>query len=248
VPFSKKFTLIGTTDVPFNGDLTHISIEPSEIAYLCDIVNEYFRHPLKPEHIVHTWSGVRPLVHEDKKDPSENTREYKLELETEGTNLPLLTVYGGKLTAYRAIAEKAIDKLKPYFPACGEHWTAKFPLPGGDLPEQSVTVFLERIAEQYEWLPSQLALRYAKSYGTLTYTLLNHARNIESLGRHFGQGLYEREVTYLIQKEWARTTEDILWRRTRLGLVFSHAQKEALDTWLEENRMLFTSKQAQVTS
>lgn len=235
VPFFKKFSIIGTTDIHFNGDPSQVKIDNHEIEYLCDIVNDYFRHPIKPEHIVHTWSGVRPLVHEKDKSASENTREYKLELNNDTRNLPLLNVYGGKLTSYRRLAEKAVDMLKEFFPNCGEHWTAKFPLPGGDLPEPSLSHFLDHLTERYEWLPSALALRFARSYGTLTYTVLNHANSVQDLGFHFGHGLYEKEVRYLVLKEWARTAQDILWRRSRLGLLFTESQEAILNQWLQDN-------------
>lgn len=233
IPYLKQFTLIGTTDIPFQGSPSSPKIDLDEIEYLCDLVSHYFHHPLKQEQIQYAWSGVRTLVEEKSATLAANTREYKLELATNKENtLPLLSVLGGKLTTYRSVAEKAVNMLAPFFPQCGKPWTAHQPLPGGDLRD-NMTAFLETLAHDYAWLPSLLAVRYAQHYGTLTYTLLGQAKNIEDLGQYFGYGLYEKELIYLVQKEWAKNSQDVLWRRTKLGLFLTTKEQENVQRWFD---------------
>lgn len=233
VPYHQHFTAIGTTDVNYNGDLTSINIDQDETSYLCNIVSTYFQQPVLPNNIVQSWSGVRPLVDDNSPNPSSNSREYKLELTYSATHkLPLLNVFGGKLTTHRNLAEKAVNMLTPLFPKMSGPWTSTLPLPGGDLPEKSITTFLEGLGDKYPWLPTSLALRYAQSYGTLTYLLLEDSSQLLDLGEHFGHGLYEREVRYLIKYEWAITAEDILWRRSKLGLFLTTNEQKELNRFL----------------
>lgn len=234
VPYCKQFTMIGTTDVNFNGSLTDIKILPQEIEYLCDIVSDYFHHPLKPQDVYASWAGIRPLVDDGELTLSSVTREYKLELSTSfQDSLPLVNIFGGKLTTYRKLSEKVLNLLEPFFPDCGSNWTAKQPLPGGAFPENCFAPFLEKLVDDYAWLPSALTLRLAHSYGTLIYSILDNAKKIEDLGHHFGHDLYEKEVVYLIEKEWAKNAQDILWRRTKLGLFLSPTQQNELRIWVE---------------
>ncbi|MBN9288787.1 MAG: glycerol-3-phosphate dehydrogenase [Gammaproteobacteria bacterium 39-13] len=236
IPYLKQFTLIGTTDVDFHGDPLNVKIDFQEKEYLCELVSEYFHHPLKPQQILYSWSGVRPLIDEKANALASLNRGYKLELNISAQEkLPLINVFGGKLTTYRILAEKALDMLTPFFSQAGSAWTAKRPLPGGDLPDSDLTAFLEKLAVDFQWLPSSLLMRYAHSYGTLTYSLLQGTKDISDLGEDLGHGLYEKEVIYLLQKEWARTAEDILWRRSKLGLNFSAVEQEKLKIWLEKN-------------
>lgn len=236
IPYLKQFTLIGTTDMDFYGDPQNAKIDFQEKAYLCDLVSEYFHHPVKAQQILYSWSGVRPLIDDKATTLASLNRGYKLDLNINAHDtLPLINVFGGKLTTYRTLAEKTLNMLAPFFPLAGDAWTAKRPLPGGDLPDASLTEFLERLAVEYQWLPSSLLLRYAQSYGTLTYSLLQGVKDISELGEDLGHGLYEKEVIYLIQKEWARTADDILWRRSKLGLYFSLSEQEKLKTWLKKN-------------
>ncbi|HRE32428.1 MAG TPA: glycerol-3-phosphate dehydrogenase, partial [Candidatus Berkiella sp.] len=236
IPYLKQFTLIGTTEILYNGSPQKAKINLAEMEYLCEIVNDYFHHAIKSDQIIHSWSGVRALVDDQTSSVSNNTREYKLELQLdERGNLPLLNVFGGKLTTYRALSEKAMDKLAPFFPQMGSHWTSLCPLPGGDFPEAEFTKFFETVAQDFSWLPTQLALRYVHNYGTLTYHLLKDVNQLNDLGYHFGHGLYEKEVTYLIEKEWARSLDDILWRRTKLGLFLSTQEQIELQQWLEKH-------------
>ncbi|MFI4937539.1 MAG: glycerol-3-phosphate dehydrogenase [Candidatus Berkiellales bacterium] len=234
IPYFKQFTMIGTTDTSFKGKPQNAKIDPQEIEYLCDIVSDYFHHPLTPEQILHSWSGVRALVETSSSTLATIPREYKIELTTsEKNHLPLISIFGGKLTTYRNLAENVVNQLTPFFPRHGGPWTSKRPLPGGDLPDDSLPEFLEILSMDYDWLPAHLAMRYAHSYGTLTLVLLSGAQKIADLGQHFGHGLYEKELEYLIQKEWARTSEDILWRRTKLGLFMSADEKKILQEWFQ---------------
>ncbi len=233
IPYLKQFTLIGTTEVIYQGAPQKAKISLAEMEYLCEIVSEYFHHPVKPEQIIHSWSGVRALVDDQSTNVSSNSREYKLEINVdEHGNLPLLNVLGGKLTTYRALSEKAVNLLSPYFKEMGCNWTDQYPLPGGDIVEAEYTEFFETIAQQYAWLPAQLALRYAQTYGTLIHHILKDCKQLDDLGYHFGHGLYEKEVVYLVEKEWARKMEDILWRRTKLGLFLQPPEEAALEKWL----------------
>lgn len=236
IPYLKQFTLIGTTEIVYQGSPIKAKITNAEIDYLCEVVNEYFHHPLKPEQIVHSWSGVRALVNDATSSTSSNTREYKLEvLVNEQGTLPLLNVLGGKLTTYRALSEKALNLLRPYFPLMGCDWTSTTPLPGGDFTYDELPPFLETLAHDFPWLNAQLILRYAQNYGTLTYQVLKGAKNLNDLGHHFGHGLYEKEVVYLVEKEWARSAEDILWRRTKLGFFLHPSEQKELQKWLDEH-------------
>lgn len=234
VPFHKQFTMIGTTDTAFEGSLKNIQIDSDEINYLCALTSTYFKEPVKPESVIASWSGVRSLVDDKSPLPFSNTREYKIEVtHSEQHQLPLMNIFGGKLTTHRILAEKAVNLLKPFFPNMGKNWTAREPLPGGDIPQKNMTLFLEDISEQYPWLPSILAIRYAESYGTLIHTLLEGVSSLSEMGQHFGHDLYEKEVKYLIEHEWAMNAEDILWRRTKLGLLFTAFETEKLNSYID---------------
>ncbi len=232
IPYLNQFTMIGTTDTHFSGAPQVAKIDLGEIEYLCNVVSEYFHHPLKQEQIIYSWSGVRTLVDDKSFELASITREHKIEFSTSSNNdLPLVNIFGGKLTTHRSVAEKTVNMLVPFFPHCGGPWTATRPLPGGDIPDNNMSIFIETLANDYSWLPSILAVRYARQYGTLTYSLLKGTQKIEDLGQFFGHGLYEKELIYLIQKEWARTVEDVLWRRTKLGLFLSAAEQETIQAW-----------------
>lgn len=217
IPYQDQFSLIGTTDVTFAEDPASVHIVDAEIHYLCEVVNRYFKSAVMPDDVVWSYSGVRALYDGSTQPPSKISREYHFDLD-EKDNLPMLTIIGGKLTTYRALAEHVLEKLKPYFPTMGSPWTEKAFLPGGDLGGQSMAEFTVRLKQDYPFLTNSLAQRYANSYGSLAYELLKDAKSIADLGENHGAELYEREVQYLIQNEWAQTFEDILWRRTKLGL------------------------------
>lgn len=225
IPFEKNYSLIGTTDIGFTGSLDHIEIDQNEIDYLCECVNHYFSNPIQPSDIVWTYAGVRPLKGEGE-NLSAISRDYDIQLDKPSQQAPLLNIFGGKITTYRELAEDALEKIKAYFPSLGPPWTKASTLPGGNLPEANFEKFFESFSRDYDWLPSSLAYHYARNYGSLAYTLLKDVNTLSDLGEHFGGGLYQKEVFYLMKHEWAQTAEDILWRRTKWGIQVS--QKEAV--------------------
>jgi len=230
IPFEQDFTLIGTTDTDYDGDPALVQPRPDEEAYLLDAVNRFVRLPVRAEDIVWRYSGVRPLLADHHRDASRVTRDYRLELDTAGA--PLLSVLGGKLTTYRALAEEALGRLTPSLPEMGTGWTAGGPpLPGGDGGTAAeVAAALQR---DHPRLPAALLQRLAGSYGTRAAGLLAGAQTLDALGQDHGGGLYNRELEYLIAHEWARTADDVLWRRSHLGLRMNAAQRGALTATLQ---------------
>jgi len=232
IPYEGAFSLIGTTDIPFEGDPASVSITPDETRYLCDAVGRYFRAPPKPEDVVWSYSGVRPLYDDAAESASAVTRDYVLDLDAGPDRAPLLCVYGGKITTYRRLAEHVMRDLAPHAPGASGPWTDKAPLPGGDLPGVDFPRFLAGLRDARPWLPEALAHRLARAYGTRVERVLGYAASLDDLGRDFGGGLYEREVAYLLDEEWAKTAEDILWRRTKLGLHLPREARAAFESWL----------------
>jgi glycerol-3-phosphate dehydrogenase len=238
IPFERDFTLIGTTDVEIGGDPGEARADAAEIDYLCTMINRYFSRQITPADVVWTYSGVRPLL-DDGADASSVTRDYKLELDTQGA--PLLSVWGGKLTTYRALAEEAVGMLaRPLGIARGD-WTATAPLPGGDLgkmvtasgdPMADFENFCALQAQRRPWLPASLLRRYALAYGTRIERVLGNAAGMAQLGEEIAPGLHVAEVEYLIGHEWARTAEDILWRRSKLGLHLPADASRRLGDWI----------------
>ena len=233
LPFLEDYNLIGTTDSEYHGDPQAVSIEPSEVDYLLKVVNDHFVKQLSPEDVQYSFSGVRPLCDDESDDPSAITRDYTLEVTSRDGRLPLLSVFGGKLTTYRRLAEAAMAQLKPWFPGAGPAWTADAPLPGATRQLRSGTAIHELLVELYPELPEELLTRYGRAYGVLTLRLLGNARRPSDLGEHFGAGLYEREVAYLVKEEWARTADDVLLRRTKLGLRIGGAGRNRLERYLD---------------
>ncbi len=229
IPYQEAFTLIGTTDLAYSQDLDTVTIDQSEIRYLCETVNHYFKKEITPDAVVWSYAGVRCLQANASMNPSAITRDYKLEL---ANDLPLLTIIGGKITTHRHLAEDALKKLSVFFPEMKKAWTAGEPLPGGDFVEKNFADFYQAFCREFSWLPEKLALRYAKNYGTRARLFLKEARSLADLGETFSDDLYQTEVEYLIEQEWARTCDDILWRRTKLGLFFSDGQVNKLKDWL----------------
>ncbi|MBV8687148.1 MAG: glycerol-3-phosphate dehydrogenase [Alphaproteobacteria bacterium] len=222
IPFEGEYTLIGTTDVPVREpDETQATAE--EIRYLCEAVDRYFERQVVPADVVWSYAGVRALFDDGETDPKAVTRDYRLELDP-GPGPKLLSVFGGKITTARALAEEALDRLG----VDGRRSTSHTFLPGGDLYPDFVT-WLDRLAE---WMPPALVSRLAQAYGTRLRDLVGDAGSLAHLGRDFGAGLYEAEVRWLRDKEFARTADDILWRRTKLGLRFTPAQRAALQRWM----------------
>lgn len=226
IPFERDFTLIGTTDVDHAEAPDGAAASEAEIDYLCAAAGEAFRKPVARADIVWTFAGVRPL-HDAGNGPAQAaTRDYALELEAGDGRPPLLTIYGGKLTTYRRLAERALDELAAVMSIPRGRWTGRSPLPGGGF--QSGPPLAGRLTGAFPFLAADHADRLARSYGSRAWDILEGARDARGLGRVFGADLTERELNYLIAKEWATTAEDVLWRRTKLGLRFTGAQREAL--------------------
>jgi glycerol-3-phosphate dehydrogenase len=230
IPYEHDFTLLGTTDVDYQGDPAQVHIAGDETSYLCALADRYFRQPITPADVVWSYSGVRPLLKDESSDPMSVTRDYALELDREPA--PLLSVFGGKITTYRKLSEDAVDLLGPSLGGVAAPWTASAVLPGGDVPEGSFAVFLRTLERRYPWLPGNLRRRYAHAYGTRITRVLGGAAGIAELGTQVLPELYERELEYLVREEFARTCEDILWRRSKLGLHLMKVDTGPLERWL----------------
>ena len=226
IPYEGRFTLIGTTDVPCEQQAEDVSISTDETAYLINAVNEYLRRPIGSADIVWSYAGVRPLVDDEALEAASVTRDYRLEMDAAGP--PLLSVYGGKLTTYRKLAETALGKLHRHIGGSPEDWTHRAALPGGDLPGSDFNAFLRDVKRRWPFLAEPLAFRLARSYGTRIETIVGSATRMDELGKPFGAGLTAAEIDYLIASEWAVTAEDILWRRTKLGLHMTKEECSAL--------------------
>lgn len=235
LPYLQQYTLIGTTDLVEKTDPSQATITPEEILYLCQIVTLYFKHVLKPRQIVASWSGMRALIHYGNQSATEITREAKIEdlLHTK-EHPPLINLYGGKITTYRSLSETVVDKLKSLFPNLKPSLTRNLPLPG-HLPQKDLASFEAALKKSHAWIEPQTLKRMISCYGAEIYDVLQGYNSIEQLGESFGHGLYAQEVGYLMHHEWAMEAEDILWRRTKLGIVFNEEETEALQKWMEKN-------------
>ena len=234
IPYEHDFTLIGTTDQDHHGGLAHVEASAEEIAYLCDGASRFFQTPVMPQDVVWTYSGVRPLIDDGSGRPEAATRGYFLDLSDEDEGAPLLSVFGGKITTYRHLAQEAMDKLASRMGFLdGPGWTDTVPLPGGDFAVGEVAQQIAQLKARYPFLETPWAERLAHAYGTLAGQLFDGARRLGDCGVHFGHGLTQREVDFLIEREWARSTEDILWRRSKLGLRFSPAETARLAEYLD---------------
>jgi glycerol-3-phosphate dehydrogenase len=242
IPYEQDYTLIGTTDVEYKGDPAKVAIDRDEVAYLCQMSNRYFERQIGPADVVATFSGVRPLLDDESANAAGVTRDYSLEMDTDGA--PLLSVFGGKITTYRKLAEQAVDLLAP---ALGNHkpgWTERVALPGGDMANADFSAFLANAKLRYPWLPERLLTRYARAYGTNMRTLIGSAQNLDGLGREILPGLYEAEAVYLVETEWARSADDILWRRSKLKLHVPAERIVELERWLQD----YLSRTSKTTS
>jgi glycerol-3-phosphate dehydrogenase len=232
IPYEQDFTLVGTTDVEHRGEPQEAHISPDEVTYLCETVNRYFTRRSTPQDVLWTFSGVRPLIEDDSENPSSVTRDYAFELDERAA--PLLSIFGGKITTFRKLAEEAVNVVAPRLQCHAPPWTAGAVLPGGDLPERSFAVFLRTLERHYGWLPAALRVRYAHGYGTRMHRLLGGAVRLADLGEEVLPQLHAREIEYLRREEWARTAADILWRRTKLGLRVPPGGEARLEQWLAQ--------------
>ncbi|MGE0667605.1 MAG: glycerol-3-phosphate dehydrogenase [Sphingomonadales bacterium] len=219
LPFLDRYSLVGTTEVELEEMPERVEITPAEADYLCGIVNRYFRVPISPSDVVWSFAGVRPLVDDADDDPSSVTRDFVIALDAPEGQAPLLSVLGGKITTYRVLAEAAMDDLSPFLPGPVEPWTEDVPLPGGDMPDGDFEAFLASTMRAAPWLPEALARRLARAYGTRIARILDGAASLDGLGVHYGDGVYEAEIGYLLRHEWLETAEDFLWRRSKLGIA-----------------------------
>lgn len=225
IPYMDQFTIIGTTDREYTGDPAKVSISEEETEYLLNVVNAHFKQHVTRNDILRSYSGVRPLCNDESDNPSAVTRDYTLSLSGAAGEAPLLSVFGGKLTTYRKLAESAMAQLTPYFAHIKPSWTATATLPGGE--EMTTPKALgEALVSHYTWLDAAIAKRWAITYGNRAWRLLEGAQSLNDMGEHIGSGLYTREVDYLCNQEWALDAQDILWRRTKLGL-FTTAEEQA---------------------
>jgi glycerol-3-phosphate dehydrogenase len=232
IPFESRFSLIGTTDVPIDSPDAGWSITPAEVDYLVAAVNRYLAKPISATDVVHSFSAIRPLYDDGSANPSQVTRDYVLKTEDEAGKAPLLSVFGGKITTYRCLAEVAVERFRPYFPELKGSWTQSEPLPGGNV--RHFNSFRDEMRARHGGLGREFVERIVRRHGSRTSEVLGTAEKLEDLGRHFGAGLTEREVEYLRKEEWARTSEDILWRRTKCGLRMSAAERAAVAEYLGE--------------
>jgi glycerol-3-phosphate dehydrogenase len=230
IPYEDQFSLVGTTDVDYEGDPKKARISPEETEYLLDIVNTHFKRQLTDSDVVWSYSGVRPLMDDEEGDAKKASRDYSFEVSKEKDKAPVISVFGGKITTYRKLAEAATDKLCQFFPHASGPWTKTGILPGGDFENHDT---LEaRLSSDYPWLPEAVASRYVRTYGTDSFKILGNTTSVQDLGYRFAGTLYEEEVRYLIKHEWAMTSEDILWRRTKQGLYATEDDVRELDRYL----------------
>ncbi|NQZ31826.1 MAG: glycerol-3-phosphate dehydrogenase [Oceanospirillaceae bacterium] len=231
IPYQDDFSLIGTTDVEYLGDPSKVAIDQEEIEYLISVSNAHFKAQISAQDIVSTYSGVRPLLNDESDSAQAVTRDYTFEVSAVAGKLPLLSVFGGKITTYRKLSQVAVDKLCEYFPSAGAPWTKDAPLPGGDFSSREV--LQTKLEAQFPWMPQAVIKRFVRSYGTLSRYILSNCSQLADLGQDFGFGLYGVEVDYLIADEWAVTLEDVLWRRTKMGLYLSSDQQQVLDEYIQ---------------
>jgi len=237
IPYQDDFTLIGTTDRDYDGDPAKVRATTEEIEYLCKSVSEYLTKPVKPSDVIWSYAGVRPLYDDGASEAKAATRDYVFELDTPG-GAPLLSIYGGKITTYRRLAEEALERLAPYLSSSKvkEGWTATAPLPGGDIDVSAVVALTAELMRKHPFLSHEHANRLAHAYGTRATKLLGSATSMSDLGQSFGATLTEAEVSYLMNNEWAVTAEDVVWRRSKLGLRLSPAEIKTLDDWMAAHR------------
>ena len=233
IPYETDFTLIGTTDRDYKGDPAAVRATADEVDYICAAASEYFAAPVTPAQVVWSYSGVRPLYDDGATAAQEATRDYVLKLDAPVGAAPVLSVFGGKITTYRRLAEAALGQLAPHLPAPGglaEGWTADHPLPGGDFPQTGFAAEVARLVAAAPFLPETLARRLVRAYGTIAFAIVADAHTLAGMGRDYGAGLTEAELAYLRREEWAVTAEDVVWRRSKLGLRLSANQVGAIET------------------
>lgn len=242
IPYESEFTLIGTTDFEYQGDLNHLTISAQEVDYLCELCNHYFQQQISAADVVHSYSGVRPLVDDGRTDAQSITRDYRLEFLQDPA--PALHVFGGKITTYRRLAEESVDQIAAHLNCQALAWTKNACLPGGDIvsalpTNQNVfgfSQFVDQCRQQYHCLPAELVSRMARAYGTRIHRVLAGCKDVASMGEQVVSGLYACELGYLLDTEFAHSAQDILWRRTKLGLHLPVTAGEIVDAWIKRRQ------------
>lgn len=229
IPYEGDYSLIGTTDAEFEGDPASAKCSAAETEYLCAAVNRWFDPGIRPEQVVWDYAGVRPLLDDEAENAASASRDYRLDLDQREGEGAMLTVVGGKVTTFRKLAEQAVDRLRPILGGGGPAWTENGVLPGGNLPHGDFEGFAAETRHAYPWLPASLVNRLCSAYGTRVSKILDGKKGIADLGQDLGCGLYEAELAYLKEHEWARASEDVLWRRTKLGLRADSEMRGRLD-------------------
>jgi glycerol-3-phosphate dehydrogenase len=230
IPYEQEFTLIGTTDVDYAQDAGPAKITDDEVVYLCKMAGRYFRQRISPGDVVWSFSGLRPLLYDAESDAASASRDYAVELDADGP--PLLSILGGKITTYRRVAQEAVDRLADALGLTKDAWTSGAALPGGDLPAQDFAAFFAACAQRWPWLPAPMLVRMARAYGTRLDRIVCDAGRLEDLGVEIAPGLRERELEYLQRQEWAMQADDVLWRRTKLGLHAAAEDTRRVQDWL----------------
>lgn len=231
-PYHDDYTLIGTTDVELNGAADGCAVSDDEVRYLCRAVNRYFQRAVTGQDVMHRYAGVRPLFDDGSNNPSQITRDYALRIAGEPGEAALLSVFGGKITTYRALAEQAVDALRPWFPGLGPRWTEGHALDGGDLGSGGLPGLQQQAQRDYPWLPRTLLRDLMRRHGTNIHALLAGAGSMAGMGTDFGAGLHAREVDYFMDHEWAASGEDVLWRRSKCGLQLTSMQQQAVAAYV----------------
>ncbi|ATG73920.1 glycerol-3-phosphate dehydrogenase [Zobellella denitrificans] len=242
IPYEDNFSLIGTTDVDYQGNPSEARISDEEVEYLCAVVNAHFKRKISAADVVWTYSGVRPLMDDEHGQAQKASRDYTFEVDAPEGEAPLLSVFGGKITTYRKLAEAATSAICRFFPQAREPWTKTAVLPGGNFEDHdSLAAALRR---QFPWLPEAMIRRFVRTYGNLCHHFLDGCQDLVDLGESFGATLTRKEVDYLVEYEWARTVEDIIWRRSKLGLYLTEAEQARLHQYLQSRQGAVQSRLA----
>ncbi|RVU84292.1 glycerol-3-phosphate dehydrogenase [Leucothrix sargassi] len=244
VPYEQDFTLLGTTDQDHKSMDVPVEISEDETQYICDAASVYFKKPITRDSVVWTYSGVRPLFNDGASEAQEATRDYVLKVKDSEGKAPILNIFGGKITTYRHLAEDALDKLSEYLPEMDGVWTSSASLPGGEFDVSEVDTLIAKLQSDYPFLSERWATRLFKAYGKLSWDLLKKAKSKEDLGQAFGETLTEAELVYLKNVEWATTADDALWRRSKLGLHMTEAERAEVAEWFARNAPASTCMEA----
>ncbi|WP_235891070.1 glycerol-3-phosphate dehydrogenase [Pararhizobium mangrovi] len=233
-PYEGDKALIGTTDIAYEGKPEDVKADESEIEYLLKAIGRYFKHTVRREDVLHTFSGVRPLYDDDNENPSAVTRDYIFDVDGRDGEAPLLSVFGGKITTFRRLSEHALEKLQPFYPKMKKAWTREGHLPGGDMADGDFEQFLADCRRRYPFLPARLAKHYARLYGTRIHELLRGVASLDALGERFCETFYACEAEFVMRTEWASTAEDVVERRTKHARHMNADEMERFRAWFEQ--------------